>query len=328
MTKRYFLGPIILATALWISCGGGTGPSRPSAAGSNTQESLTIGANSLDFGSVSVGRSKTSSLAVSNTSNNHQNITVSQITVKGKGFKLSPAPALPFVLTAGQSLTLAVSFSPKIAGPVSGNLSIKCDATGPNPSISLSGSGLGIGQLAVSPSTINFGSALVGQSTAQTGTLTAGGSSIRVSSAAWNGQGYSVSGITFPAIVPANQSISFTVTFAPQTEGTSSGSITFVSNATNSPNRETLTGTGAQPGHSVILSWNPSPSRVVGYNVYRGTRSGGPYTKLNRSPVRSTNYTDSSVQSGMTYYYVASSVGSHSAESAYSSQTTAVIPTP
>ncbi len=185
------------------------------------------------------------------------------------------------------------------------------------------------GQLAVTPATMNFGSLAVGSSKSQSGTLTAGTADITVKSAAWNGEGYSLSGITFPATVPANQSIPFTVTFAPQTAGTSPGSVSFVSNASNSPNTEMLTGTGAEPvQHSVTLSWSPSTSHVVGYNIYRGTLSGGPYAKLNRSPVRATNYTDSTVQSGLTYYYVATSVGSKMVESAHSNQTTVVIPTP
>jgi len=89
-----------------------------------------------------------------------------------------------------------------------------------------------------------------------------------------------------------------------------------------------LTGTGTEAvQHSVNLSWRPSISRVVGYNIYRGTRSGGPYA-LNRSPLPGTNYTDSAVQSGITFYYVATSVGSNLLEGAHSNQTTVVIPTP
>jgi len=64
--RGYLLGPMILATAPWIGCGGGTGSSRSSSAGSNTQGNLTIGANSLDFGSVSVGPRKTNSLVLNN----------------------------------------------------------------------------------------------------------------------------------------------------------------------------------------------------------------------------------------------------------------------
>jgi fibronectin type 3 domain-containing protein len=67
---------------------------------------------------------------------------------------------------------------------------------------------------------------------------------------------------------------------------------------------------------------------VVGYYVYRGTVNGGPYSKLNSTPAPSTNYTDATVQSGVTYYYVVTAVDGSGMESAYSNQSTAVIPTP
>jgi fibronectin type 3 domain-containing protein len=68
-------------------------------------------------------------------------------------------------------------------------------------------------------------------------------------------------------------------------------------------------------------------SNVAGYNVYRATTSGGPYTKLNPSAVTGVTYTDSTVQSGRTYYYVTTAVDSSSHESAFSNQATAIIPT-
>jgi fibronectin type 3 domain-containing protein len=122
--------------------------------------------------------------------------------------------------------------------------------------------------------------------------------------------------------------VPITVAFAPQASGTASGALSFASNASNSPT-EPLTGDGvAPPQHSVSLSWAASTSTVVGYNVYRGGTSGGPYTKINSALESSTNYTDSSVQAGQTYYYVATAVDSTGAESAYSSQVQAVIPSP
>jgi hypothetical protein len=185
----------------------------------------------------------------------------------------------------------------------------------------------GAGQLAVNPSTMNFGNVAVGSNAVQSGTLTAGSSDIMVTSAAWNGQGYSLGGITFPVTVPATQSVPFTVTFAPQTAGSTPGSIAFDSNATNSPSTITLSGNGTQQStHSVALSWNASTSQVIGYNVYRGTVSGGPYARLNPSVDANTAYTDSSVQSGLTYYYVTTAVDSQNMESAYSNEATSVIP--
>jgi fibronectin type 3 domain-containing protein len=91
---------------------------------------------------------------------------------------------------------------------------------------------------------------------------------------------------------------------------------------------QSLTGTGTAPTqHTVDLSWAASAD-AVGYNIYRSTTSGGPYTMINSSLDGTTAYTDSTVTSGTTYYYVATAVNSSSEESGYSNQATAVIPTP
>lgn len=182
--------------------------------------------------------------------------------------------------------------------------------------------------LSVSPPTIDFGNVTVGSSSAQTGMLTAGASAVTVSSASLNGQAYSINGISFPLTLTAGQSVPFTVTFGPQVSGTSSGGISFVSDASNSPTTETLTGTATESAPlSVALTWAPSPSSVIGYNIYRGTTSGGPYpSKLNSSPQPGTTFVDNTILSGTTYYYVATSVDANFVESSYSNQLTMVVP--
>jgi hypothetical protein len=87
--------------------------------------------------------------------------------------------------------------------------------------------------------------------------------------------------------------------------------------------------TGISVAHSVSLNWTASTSsNVTGYNVYRGTQSSGPYTKLTSSLVAGTAFTDLAVQAGQTYYYVATAVDNSSNESAYSGQAQAVVPSP
>jgi fibronectin type 3 domain-containing protein len=99
------------------------------------------------------------------------------------------------------------------------------------------------------------------------------------------------------------------------------------SNATNSPGTITLIGIGVQlVSHSVTLNWTASTSVVSGYNVYRSTISGGPYTKLNSTLVVATTYDDTSVQSGQTYFYLATSVDSSNVESVDSTEASATIP--
>jgi hypothetical protein len=89
----------------------------------------------------------------------------------------------------------------------------------------------------------------------------------------------------------------------------------------------TATVTVTQPTtHSVTLSWTPSSSSVMGYYVYRGAQATGPFSKLNSSPDAATVYTDSTVVSGHTYYYVTTSVNSSGVESGYSNVAQAVVP--
>lgn len=185
---------------------------------------------------------------------------------------------------------------------------------------------LGSSALLVSPSTLNFGNVTVSKTKKMTGTLTADNSDVTVSSAEWNGEGYAVSGITFPVTILAGQSSSFDVTFTPPSTGNFSGNISFLSNASNSPSMETLSGGGVP--HIVELSWAASTSQVIGYNVYRGTHTGGPYSKLNSSPLDGTTFSDDSVESGATYFYVAKSVDAASHESPPSNEAKVLIPNP
>jgi hypothetical protein len=81
--------------------------------------------------------------------------------------------------------------------------------------------------------------------------------------------------------------------------------------------------------HTVSLNWKASSTaNVAGYNVYRGTASGGPFTKINSSLVLTTSYTDADVEVGETYYYVATAVDSKNSESIYSNVASATIPSP
>ena len=90
---------------------------------------------------------------------------------------------------------------------------------------------------------------------------------------------------------------------------------------------EQLTGTGVAPlAHSASLTWQEGDSSVVGYDIYRSKTHGGPYQKINTALEASTNYTDSTVVAGTTYYYVTTAVDGAGRQSAHSNETKAVIP--
>jgi len=86
--------------------------------------------------------------------------------------------------------------------------------------------------------------------------------------------------------------------------GTEAASLSITDNASGSGRRYPVwRGT-----HDAILSWAASTIRVVGYNVYRGTTSGGRARRLELLAVNGTTYTDATVQAGQTYYYVTRAV--------------------
>jgi fibronectin type 3 domain-containing protein len=141
-----------------------------------------------------------------------------------------------------------------------------------------------------------------------------------------SGAGFGVSGMSSGQVLAPGQSAAINVSFQPSGSGTVTGSATVTSNA-SSPVSVGLSGSGTQVvSHTVSLSWLPSTTAVAGYQVYNAQVSGGPYTKVTSSAVSSSNYSDTSAQSGKTYYYVVTSVDSKGVESSYSNQATAIIP--
>jgi hypothetical protein len=275
---------------------------------------------------VATGSSNTLSSTLTNVGGSA--LTISQLSSSGSGFSYSGI-APPVTLGANQSVTFAVTFAPLTGGSVTGNIVASSNASDPTLSIPLSGSGSAPGQLAVSPATISFGNVVVGTTQAQSATLTASNGPVTVSSANVSQAGFTVSGLSLPMTIPAGYSASFSVAFAPQASGTASANISFGSNASNAPTVQAVTGTGSTPPqHNVALGWAASSSSdVVGYNLYRGTISGGPYVEIS-STVVGTSQSDNTVLPGQTYYYVVTAVDSTGKESTYSNQVKAVIPTP
>lgn len=288
-----------------------------------TPGQLTATPSSLSFGNVPAGTTTSLSETVMNSGGSP--LTISQITPSGTGFGVSPL-TLPLTLAASQSATFSVSFAaPQSGKSMSGTLAITSNASDPTLSVLLAGTGTLPGTLAVSPTSLSFPSIAVGTTSTLPATLTAGSAAITVISAGVSTAQFSLSGLTPPVTIPANSSLSFQLVYAPTLAGTASASVTFVSNASNSSATVALSGSATMPQHSASLSWNTSTSSdVSGYNVYRGTASGGPYTRINS--VTTPFFTDSTVQAGTTYYYVTTAVSTSGTESSYSNQAQAAIP--
>jgi hypothetical protein len=267
---------------------------------SNSQ-TLAASSSNLSFGNIQLGNSLTQFETITNTGD--ATVTISQATVTGPGFGVRGL-TLPTSLSKGESVTFRV--------------------------IALSGNGVSAGQLTASASALDFGGVAVGSSKSIPATLTATGSSVTISSATSTSGEFSLSGISIPQTIPAGKTVSLTITFKPQTTGAASGTISFGGNNSSTLAVESLIGSGtaSSSSHAVSLRWIPSTSDVVGYNIYRGSVPGGPYTKINPVLTPSTSYVDSSVQGGKTYYYVSTAIEPGGTESKYSNQMQAVIPSP
>ena len=185
------------------------------------------------------------------------------------------------------------------------------------------------GQLTPALSSLNFGNVLTQTSGILTVSVTnSGGTSVTILNATVSGTGFMSSGGTGSPIAPG-QSTSFLVTFAPETTGAVAGSLLISSTAANSPTTILLSGIGVAPGtHSVDLSWNEASTDVFGFNVYRATLSGGPYALVTAAPVTPSQYLDTQVAAGLSYYYVVTAVSTSQIESDYSPEASTQIPSP
>ena len=91
----------------------------------------------------------------------------------------------------------------------------------------------------------------------------------------------------------------------------------------------TPTPTPAPAVHSVSVTWNASTtSGLAGYNVYRGTVSGGPYSRITSTPTTALQFTDNAVAAGQTYFYVVTAVSGSGVESVTSNEMKVTVPTP
>jgi hypothetical protein len=280
---------------------------------------LTATPTSISFGNVAVNQKSTQTVTLANTGTGSLKIT--RDTVIGTGFSVRGL-TLPLILHAGQSTTFQATFAPAANGSVTGSISIATNNPSDDPAtVSLSGTGITL-LISVRPISTTFGPDIVGSRTTFPVILrnTSTGS-VTISQATVSGAAFSLSGLSLPYTLAPGKDTNFSVTFAPVEDGRVTGNVSIVSNATNSPINEPLTGIAI---HAVHLHWDSPP--VCGYNVYRRRVPGGSYRKLNLSLVTEPSYTDTRVEPRATYYYVVTAVDSSGNESTYSNAVRVSVP--
>lgn len=151
--------------------------------------------------------------------------------------------------------------------------------------------------------------------------------SLKITSDDIQGSEFSIGTFLLPMTLRPGATVELPVVFTPTAAGRVTGDITLTDTGEDPQLEIKLSGTGVDEAqHSVQLNWAPGDGTAVGYNVYRGMASGGPYAKLNSTLDPSTTYIDGTVKGGQTYYYVATEVNAEGQESGFSNIGEAVIP--
>ena len=238
------------------------------------------------------------------------------------------ATSLPGGLTVN-SATGLISGTPTATGTASVILSATNSGGAANATLALTVNASGAAVASVSPSSLSFGNepvALPSSSLVVTLTNT-GNATLNITSTSLTGSDPAdfseVS--TCGSSLAAGSNCTIAILFTPSASGSRSASLAFADNASGSPQSVSLSGTGT---HDVMLSWSDTGSGILGYNVYRGTTSGGESsTPLNSTPVASATFTDESVQAGQTYYYYVTAVSSTGdTQSPVSNEASATVP--
>jgi hypothetical protein len=281
-----------------------------SSAGTAPQQqtnSLSLGSAILDFGSVSVGASKT--MTVTATNSGTTSITLSGAAVSTKYFALT-APSLPVTIAAGQSTQITVRFTPNASGTFNASAAVTSNSGSQLTNIALAGTGVASagtsgGQLTLNSASEAFGNVTVGAQQSQTVTLTNGtASNVTISQATVTGAAFQLTGITTPTTLIPSQSLSFTLTFAPSAAGSATGNLNIVSDAVDPSLTMALTGVGVAPGMlgsslssldfgSVTVGSSQSLSETV-------TNTGGASVTITQAAISGTGFSVSGVTTPIT----------------------------
>jgi hypothetical protein len=193
----------------------------------------------------------------------------------------------------------------------------------------------------LSPTSFNFGSLYATTSSSpENFTLNnTGNATLSITSIGFTGTnpGDFSQNTTCGTTLAASTTCTIAVVFTPAASGSRSGTLVVTDNSNNVPGSTqsaTLTGTGL---HDVVLTWTASPtSGILGYDVYRGTTSGGESTTPIATEVAAActtlapcMYVDTAVVAGTTYYYYVTAVASNgTTQSSDSNEASATVPTP
>jgi len=201
-----------------------------------------ISPSSVNFGNQTVGVSSVPQI-VTLTNTGNIALTITSIVASGSNGTYSQTNTCGTSLAAGASCTVSLKWTPGTTGNMTGSLTFTDNAPGSPQTVSLSGVGV-LPIVMLSRSSLTFPNQVVfTTSAAQTVTLTNTGlGNLSITKVSVSGPFTQTN--TCGTSVVAGGSCTFSVKFTPTTSGTLTGSVSITDNATGSPQKITLTGTG------------------------------------------------------------------------------------
>ncbi len=211
---------------------------------------ITVTPTSLAFGSSPVGTATAAKVVtVKNTGTAAATLSSEAIGGANAGSFIKTATTCGASLAVNASCTVSVEFKPLGAGALTASLNIADNAAGSPQVVTMTGTGAAASTVTLSPSSLSFGTTDAGStSPAQVVTLTNNGATaLTITGVTFTGTNLTAftEQRTCGASLAAKGSCEILVAFKPAGAGTLTATLNVTDNATGSPQKVTLTGTGA-----------------------------------------------------------------------------------
>ncbi len=212
----------------------------------NVITSQTLSPSSLSFGKWVLGTTSTSAKV---TLKNTQAValTIAGISITGDFAETSNCPLFPNTLAANSSCTISVTFVPTVTGSRTGTLTVSGDDSN---SLHVQLAGTGVLPVTLSPASLSFGSVALNTTSATKNVTVQNYQNVPLTIAAISTSGDFAETSNCPLspnTLGTKLSCTISVTFTPTAVGSRSGTLTVIDDASNSPQFDTLSGTGILP---------------------------------------------------------------------------------
>jgi len=264
----------LVVVGIWVACGGGGGSS---SSGSSSPPPpppapvVSLSPTSLTFSQQNTGTTSAAQpVTLSNIGN--ASLSISSIAIGGTNSgDFVQTNTCGSSVAAGANCTIGVTFTPSATGSRSASLSITDNASGSPQTVSLTGTGVQLPVVSLSPASLTFGPENMGLTTApQTVTLSnTGYALLSISNIAIS---YVGDWIDFHetnncgSSVPVGANCTISVTFSPSVTGSVHSAVAITDNASDSPQAINLNGTADPPVTPPGTYWVDVDGNIAGYS--------------------------------------------------------------